>query len=98
MLVSGSSNVRTLVGHPTDAAILLCGNKYGAIFQDAFVTKLNSSGSGLLFSTFLGGSSERFWQWHCSWTATETYYVVGQTTSTNFPTVNAIQSTPDPYR
>lgn len=59
--------------------------------QDAFITKLNSSGSGLLFSTLLGGANED----SASGIAVDgngNIYVVGSTVSANFPTINAIQS------
>ena len=34
-------------------------------FSDAFVTKLNATGSGLVFSTYLGGSGQDFGIEHC---------------------------------
>ena len=62
--------------------------------QDAFVTKIGASGSALLYSTYLGGSSGMP-------TAPETgsaiavdgqgyAYVAGTTSSSNFPTVNPL--------
>jgi uncharacterized repeat protein (TIGR01451 family) len=58
---------------------------------DAFVSKLNAAGSGLLFSTFLGGSSDD--------TATAVtvdsagrFYIMGETTSKDFPIVNGAQT------
>jgi hypothetical protein len=59
--------------------------------QDAFVTKLNSSGSGLLFSTLLGGTNEDTGS-GIAVDGNGNIYVVGSTLSTNFPTVNANQS------
>ncbi|HEU4479605.1 MAG TPA: SBBP repeat-containing protein, partial [Pyrinomonadaceae bacterium] len=59
--------------------------------QDAFVTKLNSSGSGLLFSTLLGGTNEDSGS-GIAVDGNGNIYVVGSTLSTNFPTINAIQS------
>ncbi len=68
------------------------GSWAGAIFGDGFVTKLNSTGSGLIYSTYLGGNG-----------ADEAHgiaidpggnaYIVGLTRSTNFPTFAAYQST-----
>ena len=87
----GSNQIRTLVGHPTDPAILYAGTST-SFGQDAFVSKLNSSGSGLLFSTLLGGSSNE----NSNGIALDgdgNIHVVGDTFSTNFPTVNAAQST-----
>ncbi|MBM4429736.1 MAG: hypothetical protein FJ026_05210, partial [Chloroflexi bacterium] len=52
---------------------------------DAFVAKLNSTGSALLFATYLGGNSN---EW-CSGVAldeTGSVYVTGGTRSPNFPT------------
>jgi hypothetical protein len=52
---------------------------------DAFVTKLNPTGSGLIYSTYLGGSGTD----GCSDIAVDTSgnaYVTGGTTSTDFPT------------
>jgi hypothetical protein len=64
--------------------------------QDAFVTKISAGGSTLSYSTYLGGSGG-------TTTANEaasgiqvdqagTAYVVGTTPSSNFPTLNAYQS------
>jgi hypothetical protein len=64
--------------------------------QDAFVAKLNAAGNTLLYSTYLGGSGGALG-------APETgtgiavdgsgaAYVTGNTSSTNFPAVNAYQS------
>jgi murein DD-endopeptidase MepM/ murein hydrolase activator NlpD len=59
---------------------------------DAFVTKLNTSGSALVYSTYLGGNSEE----HAIGIAVDSSgnaYVTGFTGSTNFPTANAFQAT-----
>jgi len=59
---------------------------------DAFVTKLNPMGSGLVYSTYLGGSG-------CDAAggiavdSNGRAYVAGTTTSLDFPVKNAIQST-----
>jgi beta-propeller repeat-containing protein len=63
----------------------------GGVF-DAFVTKLNPDGSALVYSTYLGGGGLDLGQGiavHPLGTA----YVTGLTSSTNFPTANALQST-----
>ena len=65
---------------------------FGGDLLDAFVTKLNSAGSALVYSTFLGGSGfdEAF---GIAVDSTGSAYVTGFTTSTNFPTAAAIQTT-----
>jgi hypothetical protein len=52
-----TSAVVSLVKHPTDSTTLYAGTG-GNGAPDAFVTKLNSVGSGLLFSTLLGRSKD----------------------------------------
>jgi hypothetical protein len=66
--------------------------------NDVFVAKLNAAGNALVYSTFLGGSSDIS---HSGYDAgygiavdsSSSAYVTGVTTSTNFPTVNPIQAT-----
>ncbi|MBI4523260.1 MAG: SBBP repeat-containing protein [Deltaproteobacteria bacterium] len=59
--------------------------------QDAFVAKLNPGGSGLVYSTYLGGSA--FDQGNgIAVDASGNAYVAGTTRSANFPTENPIQS------
>jgi hypothetical protein len=57
---------------------------------DAFVTKLNSTGSGLLYSTYLGGSGSDFGL-GVDVDAAGNTYVTGFTESTNFPTKTPFQ-------
>ncbi|HVZ33040.1 MAG TPA: SBBP repeat-containing protein, partial [Polyangiaceae bacterium] len=63
---------------------------------DAFVTKLNAAGNALLFSTYLGGSSSEvssaFSQYDVALDSSENIYLTGATSSTNFPTASAYQS------
>jgi len=54
--------------------------------QDAFVTKLNAAGTGLLYSTFLGGSSGFEWGQGIAVDGAGNAFVTGQTGSTDFPT------------
>ncbi len=63
--------------------------------RDAFVTKLNASGSALVYSTYLGGSGSDT-GYAIALNATLHYaIVVGDTTSTNFPlAVGAFQPVP----
>lgn len=62
---------------------------------DGFVTELNSAGTGLLYSTYLGGSGSE----HAVGVAVDTAgnaYITGYTTSTDFPTTaGAFQTTFD---
>ncbi len=59
--------------------------------SDFFVTKLNSSGNSLIFSTYLGGSSTEQFPF-IAVDASGNAYVTGQTSSTNFPTLNPYQT------
>jgi protocatechuate 3,4-dioxygenase beta subunit len=58
---------------------------------DAFVTKLNSTGMGLVFSTFVGGSGADQ-GWGIAVHSSGDIYVTGDTTSSNLPV------TPAPFR
>src|SRR5438477_4149011 len=53
---------------------------------DAFVTKLNATGSALLYSTYLGGSGGEGGMFRIALDTVGNAYVVGHTSSTNFPT------------
>ena len=66
--------------------------KYYAAFGDAFVAKLNPTGSALIYSTFLGGKDDEEGT-GIAVDSSGNAYVVGATLSTNFPTANAYQST-----
>jgi hypothetical protein len=60
--------------------------------SDAFLTKINASGSALVYSTFLGGSGTEF----AGGVAVDDLgnaYIAGATESTDFPTLNALQAT-----
>lgn len=59
--------------------------------QDLFITKLNSAGSALTYSTFLGGSSGDY-NYDLGVTAAGQAVLVGNTDSNNFPTHNPIQA------
>ncbi len=58
--------------------------------SDAFVTKLNTTGSALVYSTFLGGGGFDKGQGIVV-NASDNVYVTGHTSSTNFPTADAPQ-------
>jgi hypothetical protein len=59
---------------------------------NVFVSKLNPSGSALVYSTYLGGSGNDFGNGIAVDSAGNAY-VTGTTGSYNFPTANALQST-----
>ena len=63
---------------------------FGGRFFDAFVTKLTSTGA-LSYSTYLGGSSDDFGN-GIAVDAGGNAYIVGETTSADFPTLDAIQT------
>ena len=63
---------------------------YGIRPYDAFVTKLNPSGSALVYSTYLGGYSEDQGI-AIAVDSTGSAYITGFTDSADFPTVNAFQ-------
>jgi hypothetical protein len=60
--------------------------------HDAFVAKLNAAGSALVYSTFLGGSSDDYGT-SIAVDAAGNAYVTGHTDSTNFPTAHPLQPT-----
>lgn len=64
-------------------------------FSDAFVTKLNSTGNNLLYSTYLGGSSGNGVDYAnaIALDVRGNIYVTGDTNSTDFPTKNAFDNT-----
>jgi hypothetical protein len=68
----------------TDAGNVVC--------QKAFITLLNAQGSGLLFSSYFGGSNVDA-GFAVRVDSSQSIYVAGQTSSPDFPTVNAFQST-----
>src|SRR5688572_12534118 len=83
--------VGVLVKDPSNASVIYAGtNASGS--SDAFVTKLNTSGSGLLFSTLVGGNKDESGN-GIAVDASGNIAVVGQTTSLNFPFTNAVRST-----
>jgi len=61
--------------------------------SDAFVLKLNAAGNGLIYSTYVGGPGEDTWTTaNIVVDSLDATFVVGQTSSSNFPTTdNAFQ-------
>jgi len=67
--------------------------------SDAFVTELNSSGSGLVFSTYLGGSGQHDGGdigYGLAVNSAGDVYVTGQAGSTDFPTTSGAYLTTNP--
>ena len=89
--VDGSQNVY-VVGDTTSitfpATAMQKGNRGG---MDAFVSKLSADGSRLVYSTYLGGTSDDHGA-AIAVDATGSAYVTGSTYSTDFPVANAWQS------
>ncbi|HLH43202.1 MAG TPA: SBBP repeat-containing protein, partial [Bryobacteraceae bacterium] len=63
---------------------------FGGGTYDAYLLKLNSAGNSLIYSTYLGGSGDDF-AYGIQVDSFGEPYIVGQTSSTNFPTANATQ-------
>ncbi len=59
---------------------------------DVFITKLNSSGNALVYSTFLGGAEDEYGG-GIAVDSSGNVYVTGRTESTNFPTAGPFQPT-----
>ncbi|HEU4388932.1 MAG TPA: SBBP repeat-containing protein, partial [Blastocatellia bacterium] len=66
--------------------------RHGGGFFDAFVTRLNPSGSQIVYSTYLGGAGQDR-AFKIAVDSTGSAYVTGDTDSIDFPVANAIQRT-----
>lgn len=60
-------------------------------YNEVFVTKLNTQGTALVYSTYVGGTDDDYAR-AIAVDSDGNAYVAGQTSSTNFPTVNAFRS------
>lgn len=58
---------------------------------DAFVTKINPTGTGLVYSTYLGGTDDVDRGWDIAIDGLGNAYIAGDTKSDNFPVTDAIQ-------
>src|SRR6266571_3012464 len=90
--VDGSGNVyvvgdTTSLNFPTHTPY----QSASAGLRDVFVTKLDPSGSSLVYSTYLGGSSNEF-AGGIALDSSGNAYLTGQTDSPNFPLKNAVQA------
>lgn len=61
------------------------------VAYDTFISKLNTQGDGLIYSTYLGGDRDDYGE-GIAVDASGDVYITGYTFSRNFPTVNALQS------
>ena len=89
---SGNAYVAGLT-HSTDYSTT--GGAWDTTFNglsDAFVTKLNATGSGLLYSTYLGGASGEH-PFGIAVDAAGNAYVTGRTTSSDYPTTTGAYDT-----
>jgi hypothetical protein len=77
---------------PTTSGVLQ--RAFGGGGLDAFVFELNSAGTALSFSTYLGGSGDDVAN-GLALDGSGNTYLVGSTTSTNFPTQNPVQAAGD---
>jgi hypothetical protein len=73
----------------TDLPVVSAHQATNAGSFDAFVTKLNPAGA-VIYTTYLGGSGGEY-AWGIAVDSAGAAYVVGQTTSSNFPTAGALQ-------
>jgi len=72
-----------------------CNNTGTGNWMDAFVSKLNPSGTALIFSTYLGGINKEFGQGIAVYVAggQPEAWVTGKTLSPDYPTLNPLQGT-----
>ena len=61
--------------------------------RDAFILKLNSDGSDLIFSTFIGGSNHEYMAGSICIDSMNNIYFTGGTASADFPTTNSAYDT-----
>lgn len=88
MIVAGTTSSRDF---PTTIGAYQ--TTFGGGSTDAFVTKIKADGSGLIFSTYLGGSGDENEFSSLAIAQDGSVYVAGQTSSLNFPvTPNAYQA------
>lgn len=78
---TGSTDFPTLNGYQTT---------FGGGSADAFVAKLDATGSALLYATYLGGNNSDIGA-GIALDAAGSVYVAGRATSVNFPTVDPLQ-------
>ena len=90
--VSGNAYVTGFTASPTFPTTAGAYDTTHNSGNDAFIAKLNTTGSALVYSTFLGGTGNDS-AFGIAVDAVGDAYVVGQTFSSGFPTVNAPDTT-----
>jgi len=83
-----AANNAVVSGHTTATDFPIAGNAaqtFYAGFRDGFVTKLNSTGTGLIYSTYLGGSGRDGEPANVAVDSSGNAYVAISTQSFNFP-------------
>jgi len=83
-VAGGTTSTNLPTANPTQAA------SGGGV--DAFLSKFNPAGAGLIYSTYLGGSGNDT-ALDIALDAANSMYLAGRTSSTNFPTLNPVQTT-----
>jgi|GEM_PF-859905 len=78
---------------PTANALYPSSAAVAAGYKTGFVTKLNAAGNALVYSTFLGGSTNATQIYGIAVDNAANAYVTGNTAATDFPTVNPLQNT-----
>jgi hypothetical protein len=87
---AGNAYVTGLTSSPNFPTVnALQPGRAGGLF-DAFVVKVNSTGTQIVYSTFLGGSGEDR-AFRIAVDSASSAYVIGDTDSTDFPLANAAQ-------
>jgi hypothetical protein len=105
LLGGSSSDAATALAVDSTGAVYLAGftasydfptanpeQNFNAGSNDVFVAKLNTSGNGLVYCTYLGGKADDR-AYGIAVDASGSAYVTGSTTSSNFPARNSIQAT-----
>jgi hypothetical protein len=75
----------------TDFPLLHAVQSVKSVAADSFITELSSSGSWIIYSTYLGGNGDYDAGYGAAMDPEGYSYVSGITNSTDFPTANAIQ-------
>ena len=88
---SGAAYVAGLAGSTDFPTAIALQPVFGGGIRDAFVSKLNPSGSSLVYSTFIGGSGDDEAN-DIAVDGAGNAYVTGLTTSSNFPNIHPLQS------